>query len=710
MCIIFLCTYWFAVFCTLSANLLEDEQNNICVSEGCVNSAAFVLANIDKSVNPCDDFYKFACGKFTTGATVNDDKTSRTTYDAVNDVLVDDLRRILDQPIKTNEPKHSVRAKKLFAMCMDEKKLEERETEALREMLEKIGGWPVLCGDRWDESSFRWTDTVYKFRDLGLSVDFMIDLSVKVNHKNTAAHIIEIDRAVLALNPLYLKRGLGDKMVSSYFNYMVEVAVELGAERSHAVTELRRALELEIQLARISQVHFSDISSFNSEIPMCELARNYPVVPWSEYVNRIVCGPGKLCVHDSHEIMLNMPHYLTSLDIILKFTPKRVQANYLVWRAIASTVAFTNRRLRDRQQLLHEEWYGRPAREPRWTECVDIVSSAMHLALGSMYVIHNFDKQAKNAAFDMAVRIHKEMYQTLLKSDWMDPSTRKNALDKVEAIEQFVAYPDELLDTTTVDSYYETLQFNNDIDYFQSILQLAKLSCDKSFSFLHEAVNKSHWITHGRAVDVNAFYNLVENSIQIPAGILQGMFFSADRPNYMNYGGIGYVIGHEITHGFDDQGRLFDKKGNLRTWWNTETSNKFMDRALCVLQQYNNFTADEAAGLRVNGLHTLGENIADNGGVMLAYNAYRRYSVHKKEPRLPGLDEFSPRQMFWISAANIWCSVYRPEALKHSVLTGHHSPGQFRVIGSFQNQQDFANDFSCPQGSYMNPVKKCKVW
>jgi len=194
------------------------------------------------------------------------------------------------------------------------------------------------------------------------------------------------------------------------------------------------------------------------------------------------------------------------------------------------------------------------------------------------------------------------------------------------------------------------------------------------------------------------------------------MFFSGDRPHYMNYGGIGYVIGHEITHGFDDHGRLYDKTGNLRAWWRRETGDKYTERAHCMLRQYGNFTVRArpgcAAGGRVDGLHTMGENIADNGGVMLAYGAYRRWSAARREPepRLPGLDEYTPGQMFWISAANVWCSVYRPETLRHCLLTGHHSPGRYRVIGSFQNQREFADDFRCPAGSYMNPVHKCKVW
>ncbi|VVC41913.1 Peptidase M13, C-terminal domain,Peptidase M13,Metallopeptidase, catalytic domain [Cinara cedri] len=291
----------------------------------------------------------------------------------------------------------------------------------------------------------------------------------------------------------------------------------------------------------------------------------------------------------------------------------------------------------------------------------------------------------------------------------MDSATKKYALDKAEAIEEFVAYPDELLDVRMVDGYYSSLRLD-DGDYLGTMLRLSRFEYDKYFERLHVPVNKSDWVTHGRAVVLNAFYNIVENSIQFPAGILQGMFFSADRPNYMNFGSIGYVIGHEITHGFDDKGRMYDKTGSMRNWWRRETSKRFTERALCMVRQYNGF---EMAGQNVNGMQTLDENIADNGGVMLAYRAYSRWSAAcagGPEPRLPGLDRYTPRQMFWISSANVWCSVYRPEAIRKFLQTNQHSPGRFRVIGSFQNQREFAEDFRCPVGSYMNPAKKCKVW
>jgi len=227
-----------------------------------------------------------------------------------------------------------------------------------------------------------------------------------------------------------------------------------------------------------------------------------------------------------------------------------------------------------------------------------------------------------------------------------------------------------------------------------------------------EKVNKTDWVRHGNPAVVNAFYSPLENSIQFPAGILQGVFFGSGRPKYLNYGAIGWVIGHEITHGFDDQGRQFDKEGNLRNWWHPDTSSRYLNKAECIIGQYSNYNFPELDNLPVNGINTQGENIADNGGIKEAYRAYNKWVQNNgQEPLLPGLN-YTQRQMFWLSGANVWCSKARPQALKLSVLTGAHSPDKFRVQGTFSNMAGFSRDWGCPAGSNMNPAKqdKCKVW
>jgi len=233
----------------------DGGDRRVCVTDGCVASAAAVLANMDKTVDPCDDFYEFACGKFVRDAKVDDDKSSRTTYSAVHDMLADKVRRLLEDPDPPPaEPRHSALARRLYGMCMDQRRMEDRGLRPVHDVIAAVGGWPVLEGDAWNCTGYRWTDAVYRFRDLGLSSDYLVDLSVKVDHTDTSRHVVDVDRASLALNPIYLKRGLSDKTVDSYYRYMVDVAVMLGATRDRAEVDLRKSLEFEVLLAKISTV------------------------------------------------------------------------------------------------------------------------------------------------------------------------------------------------------------------------------------------------------------------------------------------------------------------------------------------------------------------------------------------------------------------------------------------------------------------------
>ncbi|KAB7505878.1 Neprilysin [Armadillidium nasatum] len=303
----------------------------------------------------------------------------------------------------------------------------------------------------------------------------------------------------------------------------------------------------------------------------------------------------------------------------------------------------------------------------------------------------------------------------------MDYKTKKQALIKSKAMKPFVAYPEELVNDAIVSEFYSGLKIEEKTQLIHNMLNLSKFDSDYTASLLRERVNSSHWTERPPPAVVNAFYSFIQNTLAIiynsitiqfsefPAGILQGHFFQPDRPKYMNYGTIGFVIGHEITHGFDDQGRNFDEEGNLRNWWQNSTEQNFLQRAKCIIEQYNNF-ADQETGLNLNGVNTQGENIADNGGIKASYRAYKRWvRRHGMEGRLPGMD-YTPNQLFWISGAQVWCSKYRKEYLREFILTNVHSPGRFRIIGPFKNSEDFARDFKCHLGSYMNPIRKCNVW
>ncbi|KAE8748157.1 hypothetical protein FOCC_FOCC005160 [Frankliniella occidentalis] len=665
----------------------EPANQDVCLTEGCIHAASYLLKTMDLDVDPCDDFYQYACGNFIRTTNIPDDKTSITTFSKINDDLTEQLRNVIEEPMTSSDPMSFGVAKKLYKACMNKTLVEERGLTPTKEILQKLGGWPVLEKD-WSEEKFDWKEAVYKFRKEGFSVDYIFDFSINIDLKNSTSRVIDIDQASLGLSREYLHKGLEDKLVKEYYKYQVDIAVIFGADRAVAEKDMLDVVNFEINMANISLPNEQRRNSTKLYNPMkiSELQERYPSIPWKEYMEKIL--PASITLSDSEVIIVDVPEYFSKLEKLLAMTPKRTIANYLLWRACSSTLSYLHDSVRDRQLKFYTALSGRTERESRWKECVDLASGSMSLSIGSLYVRRYFKEDSKRAALEMVNNIRQEMYKVLKSVPWMDDATRQAALEKAYSMTNHIAYPDELLDNSKLDKFYEGLEVNEDM-YLESILNLTKFGTDYSFNRLRQKVNKTEWISHGR-----------------PA---IGAFFSSDRPRYMNYGAIGFVIGHEITHGFDDQGRQFDKDGNLVDWWAKEVQKSYLEKARCIIEQYGNYTAKEVS-LKLNGINTQGENIADNGGIKQAYRAYNTWvEANGPEPRLPGLP-LNPRQLFWVSAASSWCSKYRPEALRVRITTGYHSPGEFRVRGPMSNQEDFAKDFNCPVASSMHPTKKCEVW
>ncbi|CAB3363322.1 Hypothetical predicted protein [Cloeon dipterum] len=695
--------------------VVENEQSasnapsgQLCLTPGCVQSAASVLKNMKLEVDPCDNFYDFACGTYVRDTPIPDDKTSVNGFNEISDKLQQQLRVAIDAPLVPDEPKPYKLVKNLYKACMNKSLIEERGIAPAKKMLKNLGGWPVLEGDDWDAGSFSWLQSVYKFREQGFSVDYFIDFSVGTDVKNSTRRIIDLDQASLGLSREYFIKGFEDKVVTAYYSYLVDLAVLYGAERSRAETEIKESVMFEMKLANISLPNEKRRNATKLYNPRTveQLQKEYPSVPWLEYFNTIL--PKTVKVSNDETIIVSVPSYLKELEILLSQTPKRVQANYALTRAAAAMVSYLTEDVRKRQLKYYTVLSGKTERESRWKECVDMVTGSLSIAVGSQYVKKYFKEEAKKNSQEMVEDIRAEFIKILKTIDWMDDGTRASALEKAASMASHIAYPDELLDDNKITEFYDKLELNPDL-YLESVINMTIFGTDFSFNRLRKPVNKTEWITHGRPAVVNAYYSSIENSIQFPAGILQGVFFSNDRPRYMNYGAIGFVIGHEITHGFDDQGRQFDKEGNLVDWWNPSTKEQYLKKAQCIIEQYGNYSVPEV-GLKLNGVNTQGENIADNGGIKEAYYAYNAWVERNGvEGLLPGLN-YTQRQMFWVSAANVWCSKYRPETMKLRILTGFHSPGQFRVNGPMSNLPEFARDFNCPLGSKMNPEHKCAVW
>ncbi|XP_021947553.1 neprilysin-2 isoform X2 [Folsomia candida] len=685
----------------------EDTEPGICNTKGCVRTAAAIIQNMDEEVDPCDNFYEFACGGFVKNTIIPDDKTQMTTFGILNDKLDEQVRILVEEPVKPDEPKPFQLVKNLYQSCMNKSLIESLGVKPMNEILKKLGGWPLL-EPNWDPTTFTWIESVYRFRKLGYSNDYFIDFSVTTDVKNSTYRIIDIDQPALGLSREYLTKGLNESEVKAYHKYQVELAVLLGADRTTAVKDMRDALEFETQLANFSlpREERRNVTKLYNPMTISELQEKFPSIPWLEYINRLL--PEKVQIASDETIIVTVPEYITKFQQLISQTDKRVQANYVMWRAAASSVSYMSESVRKLQLDYTNTLTGKGEREPRWRECTSVATASLANAVGALYVRRYFKDEARASAMEMVTDIRKSFLDILKEIEWMDSLTRGRAIEKANSMETHIGYPKELMEDSKLIELYDGLEMSNN-DYLGNVLNLTTFGTDYAYRKLRERVNKTDWISHGRPAVINAFYAPLENSIQFPAGILQGVFFDSERPRYMNYGAIGWIIGHEISHGFDDQGRQFDADGNLYDWWEPTTKNAYLRRTQCIIYQYGNMTAKEV-NLKLNGINTQGENIADIGGIKEAYRAYQSWVQRNgQEQKLPGL-KYSSNQLFWISAANVWCNKYRPESLKLRILTGVHSPGEFRVRGPFSNMEPFSKDFNCPNTKPMNPKEKCSVW
>lgn len=706
-----------------------NDLNGICMTPSCIRASAQILNNMDNQTKPCEDFYQFACGRWIKTQVIPDEKTSLSVFSQNTADLNVKLRALIERKPSPDDPPIVGQMRNMYASCMNLTDIESRGDEPLLEVLRDFGGWPVVTGQSNPivrrsssstatsslvslspaQSKFNWLETIIKFRQRGFSHDMIIDLSVVPDVRNSRRYTIELDQSSLGLpDRSYYFKGLNDTTVAAYFGLMVESAVMLGASRSEARKQMLEALEFETSLARISvpREQRRNVTRLYNKMLANDLYNLAPNIDWRRYLTSLLMDDKIDLQRD--EVLVKVPTFISSLDSLLIKTEPRIVANYMMWRIVRHSMNGLPRRWRELAHSYSTVTTGRQVEEPRWEQCLGSLEGTLGTALSALYVKNHFNQESKASALEMVDYIRNEFLRILDEIDWMDEETREEAKLKAKSIAPYIGYPDELLRDELVEELYSGLQLSR-TNLYQNMRNLRIWSTNYAFSQLRKPNKRGDWKKHARAAVVNAYYNSLENSIEFPAGILQGAFFDADRPNYMNFGAIGYVIGHEITHGFDDRGRQFDKDGNDRNWWKPKTDARFRERAQCIVEQYGNYTVAEN-GLKVNGLNTQGENIADNGGIKEAFRAYRRWTKdHGRESRLPGLD-YAPDQLFWISAANVWCGKFRPEVLKLRVNSGVHSPARFRVIGPLSNSPEFAQSFNCPVGSPMNPRKKCSVW
>ncbi|XP_029169293.1 neprilysin-4-like isoform X2 [Nylanderia fulva] len=656
--------------------------------------AQTMLKYMDKSVDPCEDFYQYACGNWAKRNPIPKDKAGYDTFEMLRESLDFVLKELLEDPILHNADELDVD---------DATILEQRMERPLIQFLDELGGWPILRPD-WDSDKFDWLLLTAQLRLY--NNDVLISEWVGPDIKNSDKYVIQFDQTSLGLPTRdYFLQPSNAVYLEAYKDYLIKIANLLGASLDNATIHAEELIEFETQLAAItsSPDERRNFSELYQRMSVGELRTLVPQIDWRRYLSIVLTRP----VNFTEPVVVFALQYIQNLVTLLSKTQPRTVANYLLWRFVRHRVNNLDDRFQEVKQKFYYILFGREQAPLRWKNCITQVNSNMGMAVGSMFVKKYFDENSKNDTLSMTREIQRSFRELLNKINWIDDDTKRLATEKVNAMSLKIGYPDFILQPHLLNERYKDVAIQPD-KYFENTLHILRHLTRVEQDRLGNTVNKTLWNT--APAIVNAYYSRNKNQIMFPAGILQPPFYHRFFPRSLNYGGIGVVIGHEITHGFDDKGRLFDKDGNLHRWWKDEAIDGFHRRAQCLIDQYAHYTVTEVE-MQIDGINTQGENIADNGGIKQAFRAYERWLRlnNEADETLPGMSA-TGKQLFFLNFAQVWCGSMRPEATRNKLKTAVHSPGKFRVIGTLCNSKDFAQVFNCPLGSPMNPVSKCSVW
>ena len=604
--------------------------------------------------------------------------------------------------------------KKLYRLCLDEYiKMNESEPSPLLAILGYFGRWPLLNGSSGSGAIGSGGANLLLPIDTFVSMKLdgnpaFFSFYVYVDDKNSSKYTIFLEQSGLTLpSPENYGKDSGP-LVTAFRDFAVDFLSLLNPSIARDIYEsaVDDVIKLEMELASIhvSAVDLRDPEATYNNMTLEQLSSMFPgPFNWTYVFQRSFSFAEAPSITPKDVVVVRTPSYFHNLSRVFMQTDNETIFNYIMWQFIQQYIPYLSRDFLKVYYNFTEVVYGSGERDRNET-CLSIVQRAMPIALSRPFTEFILPGGTREVVEDMISEVKKAFKERVNDSDWLEDSTKVKCEEKVDAVTERVAYPELIFHDSYVNGLYEnyTLKFDRlvydmaRVTYTVSVENLRKL---------HTTVDKTEWDIAPTAV--NAYYNPSFNQFTFLEGILAPPFIKADWPDYFNYGAMGVVVGHELTHGFDDQGQQYDKDGNLRTWWDKKSTENFKTRQQCFREQYS---AYELFGHHVNGNLTLGENLADNGGLKTSYQAYKTVAGEQGvQSHLPGL-KYTPDQLFFVAFAQVWCSDFTEEYIATSLLTNPHSPGPFRVNGTLANSKEFANAFNCSAGSPMNPVKKCLMW
>lgn len=673
-------------FSLVSVSLLFASCNS--KKDDSIKGKGLELANFDTTISPAQDFYQYVNGTWLKNTPIPPTEGRWGSFNELDEKKLNDLQVILNEAAKEKAEPGSNKQKigDFYSTAMDSAKLQQDGISPLNSELEAI-------------AAIKNTQDMLKLigRYHLQNVSPLFGFYVTQDQKISTQNISYIGQGGMGLpdKDYYFSDDEASKNIrAEYVTHLQKMFELMGDKPELAAKEAATVMRLETSLAKksMNSVELRNIEAQYNKKTLAEVKELSPALDWDAYLSAIGANGIK-------EVIVSQPEFFKEVNELLKTTSIDDWKVYLRWNLINTTASrlsdpFVNQDFYFYRTVL----YGVKEMKPRWKRSLEQTDALMGEALGELYVQKHFSPESKKRVNEMVDNLIVAYKERIMTRDWMSEETKKQAITKLDKTMKKLAYPDKWKD-------YSSLEIKRD-SYVQNCFRVCEFESKRVIKKLNEPVDRTEWGMSPQTI--NAYYNPSMNEIVFPAGIMQPPFFNAEADDAINYGSMGAIIGHELTHGFDDQGSQFDADGNLKNWWTEEDKAKFKAKTEMVVNQFNNYVPIDS--IHIKGELTVGENIADLGGLTIAYAAYKK-SLEGKPP-VEKIDGFTGEQRLFLSWAQGWRSKSTPEALKQQIQTNPHSPGQYRVIGPLSNINEFYEVFAVKEGDamYKPENERANIW